>query len=256
MHNQPVPAQAPTTGDKKTRHLPPLTAQLRAKAFDQPGSPADPNSLDPGWIEGYVAVFGNVDSDGERIWPGAFTKSIQERVAARKVPLMARHFIHGGDAASVIGTIVEAREDNFGLWIHAELASTSLAQDIRRSVLEGHLSGLSVSFQTIRKDTETTADGDIVNLRELKILEGTITPFPANELAQITGAKSQDGTVETPALVMIAQRIDRLENQLTALSKSGTAPAATDTGTAADFARLKEEIQRNDRYINQAKKGI
>ena len=38
-----------------------------------------------GTFEGYAAVFGNVDSYGDIIQPGAFTKTIQERRSQIKI---------------------------------------------------------------------------------------------------------------------------------------------------------------------------
>jgi hypothetical protein len=40
---------------------------------------------------------------------------------------------------------------------------------------------------------ETILDGEVVmELKEIKLLEVTLTPFPANELAEVTSAKSMD----------------------------------------------------------------
>jgi len=172
-------------------------------------SAKEENDAGAGWIEGYAAVFNNVDGQGEVIRPGAFQKTVKERVAAGKVKLMVRHFKHGGDTLEVIGTVTGAREDEYGLWIHAELSSDPVAQEARAKVAEGHVSGLSIGYIPISQ-RETVMDGEVVlELREIKLMEVTLTPFPANELAEVTAAKSaEEGrtqTVSTPGTVAEAR---------------------------------------------------
>jgi hypothetical protein len=160
----------------------------------------------PGSIEGYAAIFGNVDSQGERIIKGAFTKTIKERVPAGKVKLMIVHMCNGGSTKECIGTVTQAKEDDVGLWIHADLSSDQTAQDSRAKAREGHVTGLSIGYNTLGK-SESEVSGEIVmDLTEIKLLEVTLTPFPANELAGVTSAKSidaKDVTMTPPTTVIV-----------------------------------------------------
>lgn len=145
----------------------------------------------PGWIEGYAAVFGNIDNYNEAIEPGAFQKTIQERVKAGKVKLMVVHFAHGGSTRDIIGTVTEAKEDEYGLWVHAEFASTDLAQDTRTQVTEGHVENLSVGYVPIDWEVETNDDGEeIIHHKEMALYDVVITAVPVNEQAVITAAKT------------------------------------------------------------------
>lgn len=162
------------------RELPSADARLSAKALDA-AAPAD-----TGWLEGYAAVFGNVDKQQEMIEPGAFARSIGQAVAAGKVKLMVRHYRDGGDALECVGTVTQAREDAHGLWVHAEFSGGGVAQDARRLVAEGHVSGLSIGYRPVRFDF---ADG-VIRHREVALLEVTITNRPANPAAQVVAAKS------------------------------------------------------------------
>ena len=145
----------------------------------------------PGEITGYLAVFNNVDRMNEVIQRGAFAKSIKEN-NGKGWPLMSRHFVQGGDAPEVLGTIVEAKEDAKGLWIRATLASDQVAQAMRAKIVDGHVSGLSVGYRILQQSPEMLGNGkSITKLTELKLREGTVTVFPVNELAAITGAKSE-----------------------------------------------------------------
>lgn len=179
-----------TTIDKQTR----VTrfnpeAQLFAKV-DGDGN---------GHIEGYAAVFGNVDLQDEVIRKGAFAKTLNDRVPAGKVKLMVRHWAHGGDTLEVIGTVTEAKEDDNGLWIHAELSGLPLAQNTRQLIVEGHVSGLSVGYNVIDFGFTEIDGRSVTELREIRLLEVTVTSHPANESAVITAAKAADHTTKPEA---------------------------------------------------------
>jgi HK97 family phage prohead protease len=148
----------------------------------------------PGELEGYLAVWNNVDSQHEIIEPGAFARSIKTAIPARKVKLMTRHFAHGGDVLDLIGTIVEAKEDDYGLFIRAEYSQIARAQEVRMLVNEKHVDGLSVGFYPVAWKFEEREAGAAPILRhtECALAEGTVTVRPANILAGITSSKNHE----------------------------------------------------------------
>lgn len=156
--------------------------QLRAKSIEANDG--------PGWIEGYAATWDNVDLMDQTMRRGCFARSVRETVPLGRVKLMARHFRDGGDALECIGTITKAREDDYGLWIHAELSSIQSAQDIRTLILEGHVRGLSVGFIPLRWDTIREEEKTIIAHTESMLGEVTVTVKPVNDLAEIETAKS------------------------------------------------------------------
>jgi HK97 family phage prohead protease len=164
---------------------------IHYKSFDMPAIPAMKLNLTPGagYLEGYAAVFGNVDAQGDVIRKGAFAKTIKERIAAGKVKLMVVHVAHGGGTREVIGTVTQAKEDGTGLWIHADFAGDDISQAQRTKCKEGHVKGLSIGYVTLRADDVYIDGKSVQELQELKLLEVTLTPFAANELAQVTAAK-------------------------------------------------------------------
>lgn len=143
-----------------------------------------------GFIEGYAAVFDNVDRQGEVIRPGAFTKTINEAVKTGKVLLMVRHFAHGGDVLETIGKVIEAEEDETGLYIKAQFSERSLAQEVRSMAKEGLVTSMSIGYETIQERSIIEEGITVTELIELKLGEVTLTNVPANELAIVTGAKS------------------------------------------------------------------
>lgn len=149
---------------------------------------------DPGSLEGYASVWDVLDLQGDIVERGAFTRTIEANVKAGKVKLMMLHYAYGGGVPELIGSVVEAKEDDIGLWIRAEFSSVQPAQDTRTKILEGHIKGLSIGYRPV-KWQEEERDGKIVRrLTEIELGEVTVTSTPVNEEAVITSAKSGDVT--------------------------------------------------------------
>lgn len=187
---------SPKSGDRRA-----FAFRFEAKVV-APANDADDKS---GAIEGYASTFGNVDQGDEVVDAGAFAKTIQECVPKRAVKLLATHLMFGASVMEVVGTIVEAKEDDRGLWIKASLASTATAQDVRTLVQEGHVEGLSIGFEMLRWEIVRGENGapDILHHKEVRLLEVTVTAFPMNPEAVITAVKSF-GQFATSARAKIA----------------------------------------------------
>ncbi len=178
---------------------------------------------DAGWIEGYANAFNNLDWYREIVRPGTWKQSIKERVPAGKVKLMVRHFAFGGDSTDLIGTITEAKEDDFGLWYHAELSSVKLAQDSRTLVTEGHLNFNSVGFMPLEYKEIAEWDDGLPATELLKAiwLETTLTNVPANDQSIITAAKNilaQTDSALEGREVLSAEDLGKAEKLLAQLS--------------------------------------
>lgn len=182
------------------------------------GKAGKPN--DPGFVQGYAAVWDVVDLHREVVRRGAFAKSIQERVASRKVKLMGQHLCHGGSTFEVIGTVTEMKEDDFGLWFHAPFGKTNLAQDVRQNVVDDHVSNASIGFMPVKWSfiNDEASGREIIEHTEMKALEVTLTAFPIQELAILTGAKS---VTIVEYMKKIRERIDPTKLNVDALSKEG-----------------------------------
>ncbi|WP_428964510.1 HK97 family phage prohead protease [Micromonospora fluostatini] len=86
------------------------TAPARIKAAGQ----AD--GLGDGEFEAIVSVFGNVDSYGDVVMPGAFTDVLADWAATGDpIPVIWSHNWY--DPFAHIGTVLEARETDVGLWV-------------------------------------------------------------------------------------------------------------------------------------------
>jgi len=123
-------------------------------------------------FEGYGAVFGNVDSYGDIIVPGAFA-SVGNN--GRKVKMLWQH-----NPDQPIGVWDEVREDVKGLFVKGRILSTVEQGREAIALMEaGAIDGLSIGYRT--KDSEYK-DG-YRYLKEVELWETSIVTFPANEMA-------------------------------------------------------------------------
>lgn len=140
-------------------------------------------------IEGYGAVFGNVDSYNEIIEPGAFANSI-----AAKEPKMAWQH----DLRELVGRWDDYREDANGLMMRGRIATrTERGADAVELLELGALKGLSIGFNTVK--SEMDHDKGIRRLLEIDLWEVSLVSVPANPLANVTGFKSIETTREFEA---------------------------------------------------------
>src|SRR5258708_3374545 len=135
----------------------------------------------PGELEGHASVFGNIDQDGDVVLPGAFKKTLADWSRSRQpLPLIADHDL---STAGVIGSVHDAREDDIGLRVKARFSSDPKAQSVRTKMIEGHLKGMSFTYQAVKHFPGPFAGKSARFLQELKLFEVTVSAFPINELA-------------------------------------------------------------------------
>lgn len=157
-------------------------------------------------VEAYAAVF-NVpteirDRDGhymEVIAPGAFDRTIAER--GTKFGVFYNHglTLHGASSerGSVpIGTPLEVRADERGLYTRVRYHKTPLADEVLEAIREGSITGYSFSGRFIQSDPPRVprrrSDGELptVTRTEIRLTEFGPTPMPAYEEASIIGVRS------------------------------------------------------------------
>lgn len=139
-----------------------------------------------GIFSGYGAVFENIDSGGDIIEPGAFTKTLAE--GWERVKILALH----NDCWLPIGRPLELREDTNGLFLSARVSDTSMGKDIKVLLKDGVLNELSIGYDPVVFDYDS--DG-IRHLREVKLWEISIVTWAMNPEATITGYKSMQEPV-------------------------------------------------------------
>jgi len=137
---------------------------------------------DDGTFSGMGSVFGNVDSYGDVVTKGAFTKTLSER--AGKIRCLWQH-----DSTKPIGVFTSLMETDEGLQVQGKLAlDTQQGAEAWALLKMGAIDGMSIGFYTV-KDTFDNTTG-IRYINEVMLLEVSIVTFPANEEATVTNVKS------------------------------------------------------------------
>jgi len=137
-----------------------------------------------GTFDGYGSIFGNIDSYGEIVEPGAFAKSLSRHAKEKSTPLLL--WQHNTDEP--IGIWENLTEDDKGL-----RGTGRLLRGIRRAeeahilLKAGALRGLSIGYREVK----VRPDGVVRRLEELDLREISVVSFPANRQATVTAVKSE-----------------------------------------------------------------
>lgn len=198
-----------------------------------------------GGFSGYVAVFGNEDSYGDIIEPGAFKDGLADFIRDGFTPV-------GHDWEDLpVATIAEAYEDEYGLFMRCEFHSTQNAQDARTVVRErlarGKTVGLSIGYEVLEYSLVKSDDPNQWRMKrrllKIKLYEGSIVTVPANALAGVTDAKSGLSLDDhcSAVLAAVGQVVDRIGSLADLRRKDGRQlSAANQTRLETLAARLGE----------------
>jgi HK97 family phage prohead protease len=174
-------------------------------------------------LEGYTSVFGVTDLGRDVVHPGAFAKTLAER--GNKLRFLWQH-----NPAEPLGKILEAREDERGLYLKAVISDTARGRDALALLRDGAISGLSIGYDAIQADyTKDQAGNTVRNLREVRLWEASLVTMPMNEAAGVTALKEvapPDAPLppDADALAQMYSTIASLQTRLTAL-EAQLAPA-------------------------------
>ena len=151
-------------------------------------------------FEGYLSVFGNVDSYGDVVVKGAFAKSIQKlRDENRLLPVLENHGGWKMTASDVtpIGYFDILEEDETGLYVKGFLIDSTRGRDmyaLLKASPKGQM-GMSIGYRVIRSRNATRDEiaktGAYAYLEELELMEGSVVTFPANTEARVEDVKSE-----------------------------------------------------------------
>ncbi|NCB02521.1 MAG: HK97 family phage prohead protease [Spirochaetia bacterium] len=130
------------------------------------------------FVEGYAAIFGNVDSYGDVIIPGACRVTISG-AEGKRIKLCYQHNI-----GNVVGKIIELKEDDRGLWFKAKISNTTLGKDLVELINDEAINELSIGYNATEWDIN--AEQGVRYLREIKLYEISFVSRAANNEATIT----------------------------------------------------------------------
>lgn len=138
-------------------------------------------------FSGYGAVFGNVDSYGDVIAPGAFAKSLAQHKAEGSSPLMFLN--HDAFGSLPIGKWTSLAEDGYGLKASGQLLDTTSGRDTYVALKAGAITGLSIGFRPIAWDMRSKPEDPRRTLKEVDLVEVSVVTLPANQKARVQAVK-------------------------------------------------------------------
>lgn len=153
------------------------------------GADAPPMSF-----SGYGAVFGNVDSYGDVISAGAFSKNLAE-MHQKQAPWPLMLSQHGAwqmtaEDMTPIGKWTSFAEDGKGLKVEGQLADTQRGRDMHTLMKMGAISGLSIGYIAKESVPRSKPEEPRRLLKAIDLVEVSIVSRPANGKAQVTAVKS------------------------------------------------------------------
>jgi HK97 family phage prohead protease len=139
-----------------------------------------------GVVTGYFSAFGNVDSDGDIMMPGAFKRSIQDWGPEGKGRI--KHLLNH-DPSKPLGKIQVLKEDEYGLYYESKVGKHNLGQDYIKMIESGLIAEHSIGFKTLREQKS----GEANQIHEVMLFEGSsLTAWGANEATPLLGMKNMN----------------------------------------------------------------
>lgn len=179
-----------------------------------------------GIVSGYFAAFDNVDSDGDVIRKGAFTKTIIENGPGSTQPRIKHLQNHRTDQP--LGKITSLSEDTKGLVYESQVGTHTLGSDFVKMVESGLITEHSIGYRTIKRNQLQDYEGYMKNpgkgwyeLTELKLWEGSsLTAWGANSNTPLTGMKSQWGQDDLQRLINRQEGLEKFCRNTTATDET------------------------------------
>lgn len=198
------------------------------------------DGLAAGTFTGYASVFGNVDSYGDIVEPGAFKDTLTAWEAkGDPIPLLWGHDLY--DPFNNIGGITEAVEDDKGLLVTAtiDLDNPTGAQ-VYRLIKGRRVTDMSFAYRV--QAEHKAADGN--HLTQLDVIEVSIVPVGANAETDILAVKSRLADLSVKAgRVLSAANEGRLKEatdkiqEATEVIESVLSSAATETSATVSTSK-------------------
>jgi HK97 family phage prohead protease len=174
-----------------------------------------------GIVSGYFSKFDNVDSDGDIMKAGAFTKTIREQGPASAQPRIKHLLNH--DPSQPLGKLMTLKEDEYGLYYESQVGTHEGGEDFIKMVESGLITEHSIGFKIIKRnqiqsyeDYNKKPSLGIFDITEVKLYEGSsLTAWGANALTPITSLKG-DKNLDVDMIVAKSAAIDKFCRNTTA----------------------------------------
>lgn len=160
-----------------------------------------------GTFEAIVSVFGNKDSYGDIVQPGAFADTLAEwEKSGNPIPVYWSHRMDDPDFN--IGHVLEAKETADGLWVKAQIDTTGgKGAQVYRLLKGRRVTQFSFAYDVVDGGYEKAEDEDeFYALRKLKLYEVGPTPIGANQETELLAVKTAVDLIDGVARSIAADR--------------------------------------------------
>ena len=147
---------------------------------------------------GYGAVFGNTDSYGDVINPGAFADTLRDAKKTGQWPsLLLQHgggmFGASAEDMTPVGILTELAEDGHGLKLEGKLADTQRGRDVYtllKMTPRPAINGMSIGYRAKEWEVGSKPKEPRRTLKKIDLVEVSLVTFPANPKARVSSVKS------------------------------------------------------------------
>lgn len=173
------------------------------------------DGLEEGQFEAIVSVFGNKDSYGDIVVPGAFTETLADWAAkGDPIPVYWSHRMDDPDFN--IGYVIDAKETPEGLWVRAQIDLDEAAK--KAAQVYRLLKGRRVTQFSFAYDIDEAAwvekdDQSWYELRKLNLHEVGPTPIGANQETELLAVKAAAQHAERFVAGVKAGRVISAKNE-------------------------------------------
>lgn len=204
------------------------------------------DGLKEGEFIAYASVFGNKDSYGDVVQPGAFTNTLKAwEGKGIPIPLLWGH--NTADPDFNLG-MVSASEDDHGLKVHGtlDMESPKSAQTYRL-LKSGRVSQMSFAYSIVEGEwvepvgPDKTYKDAYYSLKELDLFEVSIVPIGANQETEILAVKAAAHSLRAKAGRVLSAKNENTIRET--VSQLETAAESLKAVLPADAAEDEKEDQ-------------
>lgn len=208
------------------------------------------DGLAEGQFEAIVSVFGNEDSMGDVVMPGAF-KADLERWGAKGDPIPVIWSHDWTDPFSHLGRVLKAEEREGGLWVHAQiddLDANAKAAQVYRLLKGRRVTQMSFAYDIEDAGWGRRGDVEVYELRQLKVHEVGPCLLGANQETELLVVKARGFAAAAKAGRVLSQtNFDRLSAAHDALGEVlASATEDPKTSTPPGVVKTDEPSQASE----------
>jgi uncharacterized protein len=159
-----------------------------------------------GIVTGYFSIFGNKDSDGDIVLPGAYRKTLKENGPNSEKPRILHLYMH--DPYKPLAKPHVLKEDKTGLYFESKISDTALGKDVLQLYMDKVLTEHSIGYQIVKREVDEREETQ--KLIELKLWEGSTVSWGANMDALVSTVKTEGK--DSHSWEILIKKLDALQS--------------------------------------------